>query len=41
MNIIKTGIKDVFIIEPCVFKDERGYFLRVFLRESLVKKLAL
>ena len=22
----KTGIKDMFVVEPTVFEDERGYF---------------
>ena len=27
INVIKTAIEGVFIIEPKVFADERGYFL--------------
>ncbi|MEG2282632.1 MAG: dTDP-4-dehydrorhamnose 3,5-epimerase, partial [Rikenellaceae bacterium] len=27
MNIIKTDIEGVFIIEPKVLGDERGYFM--------------
>ena len=30
INIINTEIKDVFIIEPKVFKDDRGYFMETF-----------
>jgi len=30
MKIIDTAIKDVFIIEPQVFKDERGYFFESY-----------
>lgn len=30
MNVIKTDIEGVFIIEPRVFGDERGYFLESF-----------
>ena len=30
MNIIKTNIDGVLIIEPRVFKDERGYFFESF-----------
>ena len=30
MKFIKTEIEDVFIIEPSVFGDERGYFLESF-----------
>ena len=26
MNVTKTNINGVFIIEPKVFKDQRGYF---------------
>ncbi|PXV62192.1 dTDP-4-dehydrorhamnose 3,5-epimerase [Dysgonomonas alginatilytica] len=34
MNIIKTDIEGVVILEPRVFKDDRGYFM-----ESFSKKL--
>lgn len=27
MDIIRTDLKDVFIVEPRVFRDERGFFL--------------
>ena len=30
MNFIKTEISDVYIIEPSVFGDNRGYFLESF-----------
>lgn len=30
MNVIKTAINDVVIIEPKVFGDERGFFLETF-----------
>lgn len=30
MNVIKTNIADVCIIEPKVFGDERGFFLETF-----------
>lgn len=30
MNIIKTGIEDVLVIEPKVFGDERGFFFESF-----------
>ena len=30
MNIIKTSIPGVLIIEPRVFKDSRGYFFESF-----------
>lgn len=30
MNIIETGIKDLFIFEPRVFNDDRGYFFESF-----------
>ena len=30
MEIIKTSIDGVLIIEPRVFKDSRGYFLESF-----------
>ncbi|MEG1794263.1 MAG: dTDP-4-dehydrorhamnose 3,5-epimerase [Rikenellaceae bacterium] len=37
MNIIKTDIEGVFIIEPKVLGDERGYFMECF-RDDCVKK---
>lgn len=30
MNIVKTDIEDVLIVEPKVFGDSRGYFMEVF-----------
>ena len=30
MKKTKTFIKDLFIIEPQVFKDDRGYFMESF-----------
>lgn len=30
MKIIETGIKDLFVIEPQVFKDNRGYFFESY-----------
>lgn len=26
MKLVKTPLKDCYIIEPTVFEDERGYF---------------
>ena len=34
MNVIKTGIEGVLILEPKVFKDERGYFFESLTRET-------
>lgn len=39
MNIIKTNIEGVLIIEPRLFRDARGYFLRASASESLKKRL--
>lgn len=30
MNVIKTKIKDLLIIEPKVFGDDRGFLLKHF-----------
>ncbi len=30
MNFIKTRIKDIWIIEPNIFADERGYFMESY-----------
>ena len=29
-NFIETGIKDLYVIEPTVFGDSRGYFMETF-----------
>ena len=34
MKFVKTGIPDVYIIEPSVFGDDRGYFLESFNLEN-------
>ena len=30
LNFIQTKIKDLYIIEPSVFGDDRGYFMEVY-----------
>lgn len=40
MEIIKTKIKDLLIIKPRVFRDERGYFFEAF-NETLFKENGL
>ena len=39
MEIIKTDIEGVVIIEPKVFKDERGYFFESFLQKEFEEKV--
>lgn len=39
MNIIKTYIEGVVIIEPRLFKDDRGYFFESFNQEEFQKKV--
>ena len=39
MNIIKTSIEDVVIIEPRLFKDERGYFFESFNQREFEEKV--
>ena len=36
INVIKTAIKGVYIIEPKIFKDERGYFTESFNKQQLI-----
>ncbi len=36
-NFIETKIKDLYIIEPKVFGDERGYFMESYNREAFVE----
>jgi dTDP-4-dehydrorhamnose 3,5-epimerase len=37
MNIISTGFKDLFILEPKVLGDSRGYFMESFNRKTLLQ----
>lgn len=39
MNVIKTAIEGVVIIEPRVFKDERGYFFESFSQREFDEKV--
>ena len=39
MEVIKTKINDVVIIEPKVFKDARGYFFESFSQREFEKKV--
>jgi len=40
MNLIETGIPDLSVLEPKVFKDSRGYFLESF-NSNIHKDLGL
>lgn len=40
MNIVKTEIEDLFIIEPKVFGDHRGWFTETYSKEKF-KKLGI
>ena len=39
MNIVKTNIPGVLIIEPRVFKDSRGYFFESFSQREFDEKV--
>ncbi|MFV0565523.1 MAG: dTDP-4-dehydrorhamnose 3,5-epimerase [Flavobacteriaceae bacterium] len=39
MNIVETKLKGCFILEPTVFKDERGYFFESFNQEKFNKAI--
>ncbi|MDO4728518.1 MAG: dTDP-4-dehydrorhamnose 3,5-epimerase [Bacteroidota bacterium] len=39
MNVINTAIEGVFIIEPKVFGDERGYFFESFSEQQFIEKV--
>lgn len=41
MNIIRTNIPDVLIIEPQVFGDERGFFLESFNQRTFAEKTGI
>lgn len=39
MNIIKTAIDGVLIIEPRIFEDSRGYFFESFSQREFDEKV--
>ncbi len=39
MKVIKTNIEEVVIIEPHIFKDERGYFFESFSQREFNEKV--
>lgn len=39
MNVIKTDIEEVIIIEPGIFKDSRGYFFESFSQQIFEEKV--
>ena len=41
MNVIKTTIEGVVVIEPKVFKDSRGYFVESFSQREFDEKVAI
>mgnify|MGYP002522189476 CR=1 FL=1 len=40
MEVIKTAIDGVVIIEPRIFEDARGYFFESFYQREFVEKVA-
>ncbi len=41
MNVIKTEIPDLLILEPKVFGDERGFFMESYNRQTLLNNTGL
>lgn len=41
MNIIRTNIEGVLIIEPRLFRDSHGYFFESFCERELDEKVSL
>ena len=39
MNVIQTAIEGVVILEPLLFKDERGYFFESFSQKEFEEKV--
>lgn len=39
MEVIKTNIEGVVIIEPRIFKDDRGYFFESFSQREFEEKV--
>lgn len=40
MNVIKTALEGVYIIEPRIFSDDRGYFFESFSQREFDEKIA-
>lgn len=40
MNVIKTSIQGVFVIEPRIFEDSRGYFFESFSQREFDEKVS-
>jgi dTDP-4-dehydrorhamnose 3,5-epimerase len=38
MNIAQTGFQDLFVLEPAIFEDERGFFMESYNFSTLQKK---
>ena len=38
MQLVKTHFRDLFIIQPRVFADERGYFLETYNKEAFTRQ---
>ena len=41
MKVIKTNLEDCFIIEPKVFRDDRGFFLETFKAEDYKQEIGI
>jgi dTDP-4-dehydrorhamnose 3,5-epimerase len=41
MKVVSTNLKDCYIIEPSVYKDERGYFFESFNKKNFLEKTGL
>ncbi len=41
MNIVETGIEGLFIVEPRIFSDQRGYFFESFSNKVFAQKSGL
>ena len=37
MEIVETGIPDLYIVKPTVFKDNRGYFFESYNKEAFLR----
>ena len=37
MKIIKTQLKDCFVVEPDIFEDDRGFFLETYNKDKYKK----
>ena len=41
INVIKTKIEGLYIVEPNVFYDERGYFMESYNKKDFIEQVLI